>query len=144
MVDFNNQEGLTFWLAPNQWSALTYDEFASSALGEEGAGGSPGPACGGPSGRRRLAQGGAPATVDWKAENKVSPVKKQGTKVCRQGLPRMLAGASSMLCCVVSEHLAAADAYSYLPTPACPPAAPACSAAAAGRMPPPPRWRASC
>ena len=30
MVAFNQQPGITYWVAPNRWSALTFDEFAAA------------------------------------------------------------------------------------------------------------------
>lgn len=34
LVAFNRQPGITYWVAPNPWSALTKDEFDSAAIGE--------------------------------------------------------------------------------------------------------------
>ncbi|PRW59039.1 ervatamin-B-like [Chlorella sorokiniana] len=72
MVAFNQQPGITYWVAPNRWSALTYDEFASVALGEaSGDEGTSSPAAGTNStrGRRSLRQS-TPSKVDWTAQGK--------------------------------------------------------------------------
>jgi hypothetical protein len=106
MVAFNSQPGITYWVAPNKWSALTEAEFASSALGEEGAGGPAGGSGGdGASagkdgaGRRGLRQG-TPASVDWKAQGKVTPVKNQ-QDVSGWRRVEEAAASSAVLCCAV-------------------------------------------
>lgn len=80
MVAFNSQPGVVFWVAPNRWSALTYEEFAASTLGEEGAGAGGLRNLHGSLGRRELHQG-YPSAVDWKAQGKMSPVKDQCSPV---------------------------------------------------------------
>ncbi|KAI7842298.1 hypothetical protein COHA_003939 [Chlorella ohadii] len=82
MVAFNQQPGITYWVAPNRWSALTFDEFAAAALGgtidESSAdGGSAVPDQSvGTQGRRGLRQG-MPSKVDWTAQGKVTQAKDQ-------------------------------------------------------------------
>lgn len=82
MIAFNQQPGIIYWVAPNRWSALTFDEFGSVALGAalDGAsadGGSAAPSQGDSTQGRRGLRQGLPSKVDWTAQDKTTPVKNQ-------------------------------------------------------------------
>lgn len=80
MVEHNARSGITYWMAPTQWSDLTYDAFAAVALGLRDDGdrrrllGGRRMQAGASAQRRRLA---APDKVDWLEAGKVTPVKHQ-------------------------------------------------------------------
>lgn len=76
IIQINEQPGLSFWAAPNQFTDMTWDEFRSEFLGTQVPPNVPqnGGQFGGPG--RKLQQ--APSSVDWVAQGKVSPIKSQG------------------------------------------------------------------
>ena len=87
MVAFNSLPDITFWVAPNQYSALTYPEFLAVGTGAMLDSGSGGDATTGTNSGRKLAQGGAPASVDWQAQGKVTAAKDQaGVRAARASL----------------------------------------------------------
>lgn len=96
MVALNQQPGITYWVAPNRWSALTFDEFAAAALGEaSGDEDSAGPVSvvntNSTQGRRGLRQS-TPSKVDWTEQGKVTPCKNQQVRVLPQEVSQVAVG----------------------------------------------------